>query len=365
MKLSLNEQDLNILKGYFSQLDCNIYASQVDSAFLNEHYDEIAKDDLDACLANGMDEKEGMRSLFLSIIGEEDEDISDVISSCDLGSIKCLNENDYRGNPYFQYIKVKNITSGKYSLEQNYYAPYECFVYDQIKEIGNEYGEYTPIGYFKSKFPYVVMTENNLVWMSITPYEINTMKKSIDEAKGKVLTFGLGLGYYAFMASQKDVVESVTIIENSSSVISLFKEHILPQFPNKDKIHIIKGDAFIYMKSANDYDSVFVDIYHSAEDALPLYIRFKEVERKRSVSVPVHYWIEESILAYFRRFVLTFLMENIESDVNEADYLNDSTDEERVMKKIYLALKDKEFTSIEEIQSLLSFDGLKKLISTF
>ncbi len=365
MKLSLNEQELDILKGYFSQLDCNIYASQVDSAFLNEHYDEINKEDLDACLANGMDEKEGMRSLFLSITGQEDEDISDVISSCDFGSIDCLNEKDYSSNPYFQHIKLKNIKSGKYSLEQNYYAPYECFVYDQIKEYGKDYGEYTPIGYFKNKFPYYVITENNLVWMSITPYEINTMKKSIDDAKGKVLTFGLGLGYYAFMASQKEEVESVTIIENSSSVISLFKEHILPHFPNKDKIHIIKGDAFIYMKSADEYDSVFVDIYHSAEDALPLYIRFKEIERKRSIHTAINYWIEESILAYFRRFVLTFLMENMEGDVDESEYLNDATEEDKVMKKIYLSLKGKEFTSIKEIQDLLSFEGLMKLISSF
>ncbi len=365
MKLSLNKQDTDSLKSLFEQLDCNIYASQLDSVFLNEHYDEITKEDLNACLLNGMDEDDGMKSLFLSMIDGEDEDISDVISSCDLGKIVCLNENDYLKNPYLLNIRFKNIKSGKYSLEENYYAPYECFVYDQIKCTGDNHSEFTPIGYFRKKFPYLVMTENNQVWMSITPYEINTMKKSIDSASGKVLTFGLGLGYYAYMASEKKEVESVTIIENSSSVISLFKEHILPQFPNKNKINIIKGDAFIHMKNADAYDTVFVDIYHSAEDALPLYLRFKEVEKKKDLQVNVDYWIEDSILAYFRRFVLTFFMENLEDSVKEEDYLNDTKDEDRVMKKIYLVLKDKEFTSFEEIQDILSDSGLKKLILSF
>lgn len=365
MKLSLNKQDTNSLKSLFEQLDCNIYAGQAGSVFLNEHYDEITKNDLNACLINGMDESEGMKSLFLSIIDCEEDDISDVISSCDFGKITPLDTKDYLTNPYLKNVSFKNIKSGKYTLEENYYAPYECFAYDQIKCSSDNFSEFTPIGYFTKKFPYLVITENNQVWMSITPYEINTMKKSIDDAKGKVITFGLGLGYYAYMVSEKEEVESVTIIENSSSVISLFKEHILPQFQNKDKINIVKGDAFIYMKNADEYDTVFVDIYHSAEDALPLYIRFKEVERKKNIQVPVDYWIEDSILAYFRRFVLTFFLENFEGCVKEEDYLNDATDEDRVMKKIYLSLKDKEFTSFKEIEDILSDKGLKKLILSF
>ncbi len=366
MKLILNEQDTKRLLCLFEQLDRNIFASEADSLFLNEHYDEITKEDLNACLINGMDEEEGMKSLFLSILGEEEENISDAVQSCDFGKIVSLDAKEYLDNPYLKNVRSKNIKSGKYAFEENYYAPYECFVYDQTRSRGENYAELTPIGYFKSKFPYRVMTENNSVWMSITPYEINTMKKSLEKAKGKVLTFGLGLGYYAYMASLKEDVESVTIVENSSQVISLFtKEQLLSQFPNPKKINIIKGDAFIQMKSADDYDYVFVDIYHAAEDALPLYIRFKEIEKKKNIKTPVDYWIEDSILAYFRRFVLTFFMENMECSVKEEDYLNDSTDEDRIMKKIYLSLKDKEFRSFEEIHSLLTDEGLKNLILSF
>ena len=60
--------------------------------------------------------------------------------------------------------------------------------------------------------------------MLITPNEIETMKKSISEATGNVLTYGLGLGYYAYMVSMKENVESVTIVEKDKEIIDLFKK---------------------------------------------------------------------------------------------------------------------------------------------
>ena len=65
-------------------------------------------------------------------------------------------------------------------------------------------------------------------------------------AFGNVLTFGLGLGYYAYMVSEKESVESVTIVEMNEDVIQLFKKYVLPQFKNAEKIKIIKADAFEY-----------------------------------------------------------------------------------------------------------------------
>ena len=54
------------------------------------------------------------------------------------------------------------------------------------------------------------------------------MKLPVERAKGKVLTFGLGLGYFAYMCSLKEEVESVTVVEKDKSVIKLFNEIILP-----------------------------------------------------------------------------------------------------------------------------------------
>ena len=74
--------------------------------------------------------------------------------------------------------------------------------------------------------------------MSVTPNEVYTVQPAIDNAKGKVLTLGCGMGYFAYMASLKEEVESITIIELEQDVIDLFENSILPQFENKDKIYI-------------------------------------------------------------------------------------------------------------------------------
>ncbi|SFS94039.1 hypothetical protein [Paenibacillus sp. 453mf] len=60
--------------------------------------------------------------------------------------------------------------------------------------------------------------------------KIETMKEPVEAAFGNALTFGLGLGYYAYMVSEKDNVKSVTVVEANEHVIRLLKEHILPQY---------------------------------------------------------------------------------------------------------------------------------------
>ena len=66
------------------------------------------------------------------------------------------------------------------------------------------------IGFFETEFKFPALLENDRIWMTITPNEIETMKEPVDGAFGNVLTFGLGLGYYAYMVSEKENVESVT-----------------------------------------------------------------------------------------------------------------------------------------------------------
>ena len=59
---------------------------------------------------------------------------------------------------------------------------------------------------------------------------------ALKKAHGRVLTFGLGLGYFTYHAAENPEVESVTVVDISPDVIALFKEQILPQFPHKEKV---------------------------------------------------------------------------------------------------------------------------------
>lgn len=105
----------------------------------------------------------------------------------------------------------------------------------------------------------------------MSPNEVFTMEKPIKNAKGKVLTLGCGMGYFAYMASIKEDVESITIIELEQNVIDLFEKCILPQFENKDKIKIVKADAVEYLRNTEDgvYDYCFADIWIGIEDIAP------------------------------------------------------------------------------------------------
>jgi spermidine synthase len=126
------------------------------------------------------------------------------------------------------------------------------------------------------------------------------MKEPVAQAFGSVLTYGLGLGYYAYMTSEKDNVERVTIVESNEDVIQLFSKYILPQFKHSHKIKIIQSDAFKYAgehMSKGNYDYVFTDLWHDVSDGIDLYLRMKKYE-EQSPSTVFSYWIEKSILCY-------------------------------------------------------------------
>ena len=128
------------------------------------------------------------------------------------------------------------------------------------------------------------------------------MKPHLEKMAGRVAVFGLGMGYFAYMASLKDEVSHITIIERDQSVIDLFVDNILPQFKNAHKISIIKADAFDFAENqmkGHSYDCAFVDLWHDVSDGVELYIKMKHLEAKNP-QVPFNYWIEDSILSSVR-----------------------------------------------------------------
>ena len=92
--------------------------------------------------------------------------------------------------------------------------------------IGNDFSEYAPLGFFTERFDFPAVLENGNEWMTLTPVDMDTCVEAIEKSRGKVVTFGLGLGYFAYMAAMKENVESVTVVELSDDVIRLFKKHI-------------------------------------------------------------------------------------------------------------------------------------------
>lgn len=210
-----------------------------------------------------------------------------------------LDTVEYKNNEYYKNILFPNKLHGNWEFRYESYKPYEAFVYNDFEQMTD--GRLLPkIGYFPHKFVYPAILENDRIWMTITPNEIETMKEPIEEAFGNVLTFGMGLGYFPYMISLKSSVKSITIVERSYDVIDLFRTHILPQFKDPSIVTIIQSDAFDYA-SANfggkDYDYIYTDLWHDVSDGIDLYLKMKEYEYLSPKS-KFSYWIERSILCY-------------------------------------------------------------------
>jgi len=264
----------------------------------------------------------------------------------------------YVDNPYKEQIKPFKTNKNQYSFSYEKYPAYSFFPLEDIAVIDDDYyREETKVGIFENEFDFLTLFENNEIWMCITPNEMNTMKTAINNANGHVITLGLGLGYFAFMASKKKNVTKVTVIENNDVIINLFVTYILPLFQNKDKIEIINSNALDQIELINKCDYCFCDLWHDANDGLPIYINLK-----KAISIPSDYWIEESLIALYRRCLITVIEESLQNKHdNDYKYAYNPTD--KIINQIYFKTKNVEFYDYESIHEFCSKDNILKLLS--
>lgn len=272
------------------------------SVYLNFYADFIKKEMIEDITNLGLSERDAFKLLLANTL---DLDIIDNNVDKELYNeyfdlmVDNLNVNEYKENLYYKNIKFNYQKIDDCELKYDVYEPYEGFVFDDIKRYIN--GKQVPcIGFFSERFTYPAIYENDRLWMSITPNEINTMKEPIEKASGKVLAFGLGLGYFAYMVSEKEQVTEVVVVEKNLKIIELFENYILPQMKNKEKIKIINDDAYSYAENKmgkENFSFIYTDLWHDVSDGIPLYKKMKEME-KYSPQSNFMYWIEKSMLCY-------------------------------------------------------------------
>lgn len=271
-------------------------------------------------------------------------------------------DSEFDNNPYLQNIKLNHEKVGRYTLEKDKYLKYELFLYDKGIAIDNVI--IPQFAAFDHGFSYPCIKEDGDTWMSITPNEILTMKKEIAEANGNVLTLGCGMGYFAYMAAEKENVKSVTIIEKSDEVIELFSKYILPQFENKEKIKIIKADAFDYMNSLEDgeFDYCFADIWIGSNDIDP-YLRLRQICKKFH-KMKVSYWIEESIIRVcLSFFIQIILLNNDKISFNDIGF--EIPDSYKYLLQVinnYLDNNEIIINTPEELKEFFSYENLLKIL---
>ena len=211
-----------------------------------------------------------------------------------------LDDEYFTGDAFYKAVRIKDGKKvNEWELREDKLAPFTAFVCDDPLTLPD--GRVIPqIGYFDKEFKFLSVLQNGREWMTMMPNEIVTQRLPVKKARGRVCTYGLGLGYFAFMCADKDEVESVTVVERDESVISLFNELILPCFTHPEKLNIICADAFDFAENkakSYNFDYIFADIWHDPTDGVDAYKRFKALEHC-CPTAEFDYWIEKTLKLY-------------------------------------------------------------------
>lgn len=266
------------------------------SIYLNETPNAVTADMMHRFIVQtGMPEQSAYRYLLAAELDIDIEKNRQWFEKDFSQMIHCLETDAYNHDPYRQNIHLDSCSLEKWQLKKETLQPYEAFVFDDFR-YGTDGQLYPQIGCFSSPFVFDAVLQDGREWMSITPNEINTMRPVIEESCGNVLTYGLGLGYFAYSCSIRPEVSSVTVVEKDPAVIELFGREILPQFEQKNKIRLIEEDAFAYASACKDeYDLTFADLWHDVQDGIPCYRELKKLEKGKT-----RYWIEKTMQYYMK-----------------------------------------------------------------
>lgn len=350
-----------VLKKYFEEREKSELADQI----INEFYLSLTPSDTSRIRHFVESGKGSLSEAYMNHISsrldpESRKLLKSVSKGYGLDTIRLLDPKHFTDNPYYQLLrKVNNFSKGNVSFRQLKTGAYVPVAFEEkVEDVKRNYADLSPIGAFAQDFYYPVIMQKKHIWMSFAPHDTETSEYQLRHAHGKVLTYGLGLGYFAYMAAEKENVESVTVIEFDQNIIDLFKANLLPLFPHPEKIRIIHGDAVAYGRDAEEhYDYLFADIWHDAEDGLPFYIRMKKNER---IADDVEYWIEQDMLVYLRRHLIALMEEESEGST-DADYKYTDTFSDRLFKGLHFLLKNRELKTKEDIDQLLSVESLKDI----
>lgn len=326
----MTAKDAQNFKHVFETFNLNFQLTRLYKYYLENFPEMITEEMINTICSDGTtNKKDAIAALLCEFFGvdifrsdEERRFMRDYISP----SVRLLDAKRYTEDPYYKNVKIEDIKDGRWELRWESYAPYRGVICDDMV-ISDDMKEYPPLGFFSEKFEFPAVLEDGNEWMTLTPVDMDTCQDAIRRSHGRVVTFGLGLGYFAYMASLKSEVEEVTVVELSADVINLFNTHILPYFPYPKKIKIINSDAFKYAEEVmptEKFDFAFVDTWRDASDGAPMYKRMKALEHL-SDGTEFAYWIENFLISRLRAEKYAELREKLDTgtDISFENFISE------------------------------------------
>ena len=346
MKFSLNKNEEKKLLSLFKQHEINLdYLIYLRTVFIDK-----------PVLFNGKHENQNdyeIKKKAFEKLNNLYPFPNDYIKDNILWDTQLLKAEHYYNNPYLIAIKNLSFKEQGWTLSNIKRSAYTLCPYEEEYAFGSNYALKMGIATFDKDYIYPSISLYDQEWMSLNQHEIRTMETPIALARGKVLTLGLGLGYFAFMASNKEEVNEVHIVEMDLELIKLFNKYLLPLFPHKEKIHIHKADAYYFINDIKDgeYNYIFSDLWQDVGDGSISYLKLKSVF-KAFKKTRCSYWIEGSIIAYLRLLVIGIMKD---------EYYHIDGDYDETQKFIGNKLKDYVISNSADIDALLCNQGLDHL----
>ncbi len=274
-----------------------------------------------------------------------------------------LNKKIYLEDSYFK--RVNGDFFHKYPYAYASYKAYEPFLVKESQALEERnYEVESKLGYFSEPFPYPVLLDQDThePWMSIIPHEIETMRSAIAQSEGTVLVLGAGLLYFPIKAAEKNNVHKVIVIDKNPEIL-FFANKLLNKEPSNQKITLIQQDALEAIKNIKA-DYIFADLWHWAEDAIPLYIPLRKIQCEQKLHVS--YWIENEILIYIRDCVLTLWEENLNDIEKQNPNLYKDKKGQDISSSLINALaryfKNIEIHNVKEAKFYLKNETLRNLV---
>lgn len=154
-------------------------------------------------------------------------------------------------------VEVPDGVSGDFRIESFSMSEQESLSTLMRASVTNDADIYAPAGAYK-KLVQHSMIDGDVIVMSNTPMEYRSNKAFINQARGRVLINGLGLGMVLTAILKKPRVSEVWVIEQSEDVIKL----VGPTFSNDPRVQIIHADALKYTPpTGTSFDCVWHDIW--------------------------------------------------------------------------------------------------------
>ena len=262
--------------------------------------------------------------LKVSLLNEPSKEniplMMDLVPSMKIEKSKCCSRSYYHSR-----LGDVSFSKGIVSFSRVMTPHYVYLLSDWGKSISKN--DIAKLVLYKEPFPFYVVSKNDKVISRLSPFELSAMRRPLANAKGKIITYGIGTGYFICMAAKSDKVKSITVVEQDDRISHIFTNGILPKFDGAEKIKIIHGTPL--KPVIGDFDFCYINSFMVVDlNTFKQYLRIKDIHStlgqcKTYISLE-NIFILERLVSSFMDYIeygseFTNLIHNLINDIVISD----------------------------------------------